>query len=90
MYYFAHLLLALSPPTILARPGLAQTALATNPVVHALYQACDAYVKAADEAQTAFEKLCRGRDTANCLDMLVRIFPTESFSSRAPLLRATQ
>lgn len=77
MHYFAYLLLlALSPFTILARPRLAQTALATSPVVTAFYEACDVYVDAVELAQLAVP-VCRKReDLSDCVEKLVRTFPT--------------
>lgn len=77
MHHFAHLLLlALSPLTILARPPLAQTAFATSPVVHALYQASDVYVNAVELAQMAVQVCSKRQNLNDCLEKLVRTFPT--------------
>ncbi|KAI4229428.1 MAG: hypothetical protein L6R36_000882 [Xanthoria steineri] len=75
MQYFAPLLLlALSPLTVLARPPLAQTALAEHPVVHALNQASSEY-KEADELADKVPRACAPRDPY-CIAKLVRPMPT--------------
>ena len=83
MQYFAPLLLlALSPLTILAQPPhRAQTALAeSSRVVHALEEACDEY----ESAMALSKKVppdCL-RPSYECVEHVVRPFPTSSFSSR--------